>query len=170
MTTRIEASANPAVLTWARRTSGLEVDDAARKAHVKPERVEAWETGQSRPTINQLRRLADIYRRPLAVFFLAEPPKEEPLPSDYRRFTPEAAPKFSPELRATIRLAQTRREAILELYADLGENPPRLTLPEQLGKDPEESGSRLRSAMRPQPKTMDRRRRRQCARVPSRPH
>ncbi len=155
MTTRIEASANPAVLSWARRTSGLEVDDAARKAQVKPERVTAWESGQSRPTINQLRRLADIYRRPLAVFFLAVPPPEEPLPSDYRRFTPEAAPRLSPELRAAIRLAQVRRQAILELYGDLGEEPPRLTLAAQLGEAPEEVGARLRSALRPQPQTMD---------------
>jgi len=154
MKTRIEAPANPAVLSWARRTSGLEVDDAARKAQVNPERVAAWESGESSPTINQLRRLADIYRRPLAVFFLAVPPSDEPLPSDYRRFTSEAALRLSPELRAAIRLAQARRQAILELYDDLGEDPPRLTLVAQLRQGPEEVGARLRSAMRPQPEKM----------------
>ncbi|MHB1033052.1 MAG: XRE family transcriptional regulator [Pirellulales bacterium] len=155
MTQRIEASANPAVLSWARRTSGLEVEDAARKAQVKSERVAAWESGNSRPTINQLRRLADIYRRPLAVFFLAVPPPEESLPSDYRRFTREAMPRVSPELRAAIRLAQVRRQATLELYEDLGEEPPRLTLAAHVGEAPEEVGARLRGALAPDIETPD---------------
>lgn len=152
MTTRTEALSNPAVLKWARRMAGMEVDDAARRVAAKPERVAAWESGQLRPTVNQLRRLADIYKRPLAVFFLEAPPPDDPLPEDYRRFAPEAGPTVSRELRTAIRAARARRDAILELYEESGESPPRLRLTARPSEDPEEVAARLRSALHP-PKT-----------------
>ena len=62
---RTEALANPTVLEWARRTAELEAEDARRKAGVKPERHEGWESGERRPTITEICKLADIYKRPL---------------------------------------------------------------------------------------------------------
>jgi hypothetical protein len=45
----------------------------------KPEEVEAWEAGESAPTYPQLEKLAyQIYKRPLAVFFLPTPLDETP--------------------------------------------------------------------------------------------
>ena len=110
---KTEAFVNPEVLRWARRMAGLEVADAARKAKVKADRVESWETGARRPSITQLRKLADIYKRPLPVFFLEKTPPDETTPQDFRRFDPKAAEPLSPELRLAIRVAQARREAAL---------------------------------------------------------
>jgi transcriptional regulator with XRE-family HTH domain len=62
---RTEAFANPRVLEWVRRMAGLETQDAARKAGVKPERHEGWESGERRLTITELCKLADIYMCPL---------------------------------------------------------------------------------------------------------
>ena len=62
---RVEALANPGVLLWARRMAGLNLAEAAHKASMKPERLADWEEGELRPTVTQLRKLADIYKRPL---------------------------------------------------------------------------------------------------------
>lgn len=35
----------------------------------------AWEIGEAVPTIAQLRKAAEVYKRSLAVFFLSEPPE-----------------------------------------------------------------------------------------------
>lgn len=53
------------LLIWARESGGFTVNEAAKKANVKPEKLSGWESGESRPTINQLRKLASIYKRPL---------------------------------------------------------------------------------------------------------
>jgi hypothetical protein len=36
--------------------------------------LRAWEDGADRPSIAQVRELGEIYKRPLAVFFLPQPP------------------------------------------------------------------------------------------------
>ena len=61
------AKVNNAVLLWARESARLEVEEAARKAQVKPERLEAWERGDALPTINELRLLGRAYKRPFAL-------------------------------------------------------------------------------------------------------
>lgn len=142
-----EALANPKVLIWARRMAGLQLDDAARKVPTPLNRLESWEKGERRPTIRQLRKLADIYKRPLAVFFLAEPPPDESIPSDFRRFDPDAAEPLSPRLRLAIRDARARREATLELSDELDESMPQFSLKATLADDPEEVGKRLRDAL-----------------------
>lgn len=127
--------------------AGLDKADAARKAGVKPERLEAWERGDQRPTVTQLRKLAEVYKRPLAVFFLKQVPADDPAPRDFRRLDPRAAEPLSPALRLAIREASARREAALELLFELGEEPPRFGLSALLRDDPEETGQRLRNAL-----------------------
>ncbi len=70
---RVEATPTPVVLVWARKTAGMSVDVAAQKADVKPEQLSSWEAGATCPSIPQLRKLATVYRRPLAAFYLAAP-------------------------------------------------------------------------------------------------
>jgi DNA-binding transcriptional regulator YiaG len=53
-----DALVSPELLVWARETLGLSVDDAAKKAAVRAERLASWEDGTDRPTIAQLRKLA----------------------------------------------------------------------------------------------------------------
>ncbi len=86
MARRVAALANPALLRWARSNSGFTPDEVARKIRVAPERIDAWETGAAHPTISQLRNLGRVYRRPIAVFYLPEPPGPGPkMLTDYRR-------------------------------------------------------------------------------------
>ena len=143
----IEAYANPSVLAWARQMAGLELEDAAHKVGVKLDRLESWERGQRRPTIMQLRKLADVYKRPLALFFLAQPPPNEVAPSDFRRFDPQAGEPLSPELRLAIRDARVRREAALELLDELDEQAPQFGLYADLSENPEDVGARVRNVL-----------------------
>ncbi|MBI4568645.1 MAG: ImmA/IrrE family metallo-endopeptidase [Planctomycetes bacterium] len=128
--------------------SGLDLEEAARKAQVKPPgRLEAWERGGGGLTIAKLRRLADVYKRPLALFYFNDPPPDEVLPADFRRADPLIGGAPSPELRLANREARSRREAALELLEDLGEQPPKFDLHATLAEDPEKVGSRLRRAL-----------------------
>lgn len=125
--------------------AGLDLETAAHKAGVKPDRLDAWEQGKHRPTIAKLRKLADVYKRPLTVFYFDEPPADELPPKDFRRFDPSAAEPLSAGLRLVIREARTRRETALDLVAELDEQPPEFGLKIQLDDDPEEAATRLRS-------------------------
>ena len=75
---RTEANPTPAVLKWARESAGLTPELAARKATLAVERLSAWEAGKLRPTFAQLRKLSEVYKRPLAAFYLATPPQAFP--------------------------------------------------------------------------------------------
>lgn len=120
MTARIEAIINPELLVWARESARLSLEEAAKKAHVKPELLGGWESGGARPTVNQLRLLAEAYKRPLAVFYLPAPPKSFDALHDFRGVT--ASPmKQSPALAYEIRRAYERREIALDLLDELGE-------------------------------------------------
>ena len=128
MTKSVEANVEPALLVWARASAGVEIEQAAKKAGVAPDRVLAWEEGRERPTIVQLRNLATAYKRPLAVFYLPEPPKDFQALRDFRRLPGQVAGSQSPELRFEIRRAHDRREIALELCQELGEEPPTFPL------------------------------------------
>ncbi len=58
---------------------------AARKLGLPDDRVAAWEVGEVVPTIAQLRKAAEVYKRSLAVFFLSEPPEGFDTLRDFRR-------------------------------------------------------------------------------------
>ena len=118
-----EALINATLLVWARESIGLSLDDAADRLKLPSERLAAWESGEDRPSIAQLRKLAGIYKRPLAVFFLPEPPQGFQALRDFRRLPTRAAGQWSPDLHAAIRRAHFQRDASLELYRLLGEEP-----------------------------------------------
>ena len=45
------APVTPSVLAWARRSVGVSIEDAAKRASVTPERLASWETGEAEPTV-----------------------------------------------------------------------------------------------------------------------
>ena len=126
MAKQIRALVKPAMLRWARESLNLPINEAAKKIGVKPSKLSAWESGESTPTIGQLRKAAAVYKRPLAVFFLPQPPRDfDPL-RDFRRLPDQTRAVPSPELNLEIRRAHVRRETALELATALGIDPPRL--------------------------------------------
>jgi Zn-dependent peptidase ImmA (M78 family) len=138
------ALVKPDLLVWARKSTGLTVEAVANKLKVKAERIAQWEAGMKRPSISQLRKAAVVYRRPLAVFFLPEPPADFQTPRDFRRVTGEAPP-LSRNLGYEFRFASERREIALELADTIGEETTPFDLQATLDEDPSAVAERLRA-------------------------
>lgn len=132
----VRAVINSELLVWARTAAGLSVEDAAKKLGVKPSRLTDWEEGRLPPTVPQLRKAATVYKRPLAVFFLSQPPaKPQPL-HDFRRFPGQQQAPLSPELLLEMRRARRRRAVALELLSDLERLVTALPLRATIDGDP----------------------------------
>jgi Zn-dependent peptidase ImmA (M78 family)/DNA-binding XRE family transcriptional regulator len=144
----IVAIPNPSLLIWARESLGLSHENIAKRLKVSQERIKCWETGEENPSISQLRKVAELYKRPLAVFYLPERPKDfQPL-RDFRRTGVENRPvQMSPDLMLAIRKTQDRREWALELYDALGEDPPKFDGSISVAMDEEEAATELRRAI-----------------------
>ena len=145
---RVEATPTPAVLLWARKTAGMSSEVAAHKARVQVEQLTSWEEGAARPSLPQLRRLASVYRRPLAAFYLPEPPTRFQVMHDFRSLSPgRTSPESSPKLAFEIRKAYDRREWALELMEDIDESPPAFQATATMNDDVEHVAIRLRKAI-----------------------
>lgn len=147
MSKRIPALVQPAVLAWARKTAGYSRDDVAAKLKKDPAAIEAWESGEQRPFMGQLRRLSEIYKRSLSDFYLPAPPQEPPIPHDFRREPGRVALSYSLALRRQLRFAREHRELALSLHAEVGQLVP--VVRERIGPDmdPEAVGGRIRTLL-----------------------
>lgn len=147
MAPRIEALVKPALLVWARESSGLPLEAAAKRLKLNSAKLASWEKGEARPFIPQLRRLAEIYKRPLAVFFLPDPPLKFEAMRDFRRLDGKQPRAPSAALYLEIRKARQRREIAVELAAELGMSLPSFSLLADLDDPPESTASSIRSAL-----------------------
>jgi len=147
MGNRTKALVNPAVLVWARTSAGYDLATAAVKLALDEERLAAWETGNDQATIAQLRKLAELYKRPLAVLYLPEPPMTFQPMHDFRRLPEFGLRHFSPTLTLAIRRAHQHRELALEMLAEAGETAPSFSLRTTLDADVEQVGAMIRQAL-----------------------
>jgi transcriptional regulator with XRE-family HTH domain len=85
MAKSVKALINPAMLAWARAQSGFSPDEAARRLHIDEERLSAFEQGAEAPTFAKLLDIADLYKRPVSLFYLKAPPKGWQPIQDFRR-------------------------------------------------------------------------------------
>lgn len=73
------------VFKWARESAKMTEEIAASKVAVPIEKFKEWENGNDYPTIRQAQKLAKVYRRPFALFFLPDVPNDfQPL-QDFRK-------------------------------------------------------------------------------------
>jgi len=148
MTASIPALVEPLVLRWARESVGLSPLAAARKLGVPDDRVDLWEQGQAQPTVSQLRKAAAVYKRPLGVFFLAQPPQDFDAMRDFRRHVDATGGQWSPELHGEYRRAQLQRENALELFELEDDQPPTAWRIDDLPPDaPEAAGALARARL-----------------------
>ena len=146
MAKSVKALITPEVLKWAReRRIKLEIDHAAKKLKIDPERLEAWERGAEKPTFAQLKKIAKLYKTHISIFYLPEPPSDfQPL-TDYRvlpRREPEIEEQQIYRLNANIIEAYERRETLIELYELLEEPIPEVTLNIDNGENKDENLTR----------------------------
>jgi Zn-dependent peptidase ImmA (M78 family) len=93
MPTVVCTKSNPRMLSWARRSVNVSVEQAAKRLRVEDDHYKDIEQGAQHPTLSQLRKLALLYKRPLAVFFMAEPPADAKKPTDFRSHDGELTKK-----------------------------------------------------------------------------
>lgn len=114
-------SVSQSVLKWARERAGLSPVEVASRLQKAPETVLAWEAGEAFPAYGQLETLAQVYRRPVALFFLPEPPFEEPVEHEFRTLPDADIASLSADTRFALRDAWAYLSSLRELAG--GWNP-----------------------------------------------
>ena len=120
MATKNYAYVNKEMLLWARGgTPFTTVEEAASYlSGIAAERLAAWEDGSDYPSINEAKKLAMLYRVPLACFYLSSPPeKRVKRYTDRRTLNGTVYCETSYELWSEISRIESNREKLLE-YID----------------------------------------------------
>ena len=105
---------NPAIIKWARERSGYSLAEAAAVVKKDVAILTDWECGVSAPTYVQLEKLADKYKRPVAIFFFPEPPEEPDIAGNLAMRSSDTPP-LSPRMHILLRQAYARQISLMEL-------------------------------------------------------
>jgi Zn-dependent peptidase ImmA (M78 family) len=136
-------SVAPAMLVWARKRSGRQASDFAKRF---PKLVQ-WESGELAPTMRQLEDFARATHTPVGFFFLPEPPVEEvPLP-DFRTFGDEEVFTPSPDLLDTVYACELRQDWYRAFAEDRGYEEVELVGSLTVDDDAEEAAAQLRDLL-----------------------
>ena len=138
---------NPAVLKWARESAGADLAETAKKLHTSAEAVAKWESGEVTPTFKNLEALALFLRRPLAVFLLPKPPREPPIPTDFRVLPGTQPALLSRKTRFAIRRAQRLQRLTKDLLCEMGMEPVCSAGSATLDSDPEKVAAAERNRL-----------------------
>ena len=108
----------PGVMKWARESIGLTIPEISKRLNTRERTITEWETGDRKPTPNTLEKLASLYKRPLAIFFLPTPPLEPPLPTDYRVLPEDKRRPLTKKALLAIRRARYLQSVASELLKE----------------------------------------------------
>lgn len=117
------------VLKWARTSLNLTLEDVAHRMgrSFRTEIIQEWENGFASPTYPQLERLAfEIYKRPVAVFFFPNIPKEDTPKTEFRTLPDTITDSLPPEIIKAYRQAKTLQLNLEELHEELKPVNPNL--------------------------------------------
>lgn len=110
-----KAYITPNVLKWARESARMSEEIAAAKVSTTVDKLKEWESGISQPTIRQAQHLAKAYKRPFALFFLPEIPRDFHPLQDFRKKGSKALTTSSIFI---IREIQQKQAWISDVYAE----------------------------------------------------
>ena len=114
-----KAFITPNVLKWARESARMSEEIAATKVSVAIDKLKEWEDGTSQPTIKQAQTLAKAYKRPFALFFLPEIPRDfQPL-QDFRK---SGSKSLTTSSIFIIREIQQKQTWISDVYSENNED------------------------------------------------
>ncbi len=119
---------NPEILRWARDTAGISVEQAAGKLALKDtakasaiEKLAAMESGARGVTARFLHRAANLYRRPVSVFYLDSPPPRAERGEDFRKVVGAPLTRENALLDALLRDVRARQAMLREVLIEEGE-------------------------------------------------
>jgi Zn-dependent peptidase ImmA (M78 family) len=114
MAVRVEVS--PTLLAWASERSGRDPGELGERFP----KLEAWASGDTKPTLKQLEKFARATDTPIGFLLLQEPPEERlPVP-DFRTIPRGTSSRPSPNLLDTIFLCEQRQEWYREYLRAIG--------------------------------------------------
>jgi len=145
-----KAYISPNVLKWARESAKMPVNIAASKIPVSVEKLKEWEEGTSYPTIRQAQTLAKAYKRPFALFFLPDIPRDfQPL-QDFRK---TGSKELTTSSIFIIREIQQKQAWISEVYEENNEAKLPFVGKYSLNDDPEIVAHDILETLRINPST-----------------
>ncbi len=148
MAARVMAKANPELLRWARETRGFPLDLAASSLDIDKDLLAQVERGEAQLSFAKLRKAADVYKRPLAVFFLPHPPEAKPRVTDFRRLPEAADHPYSPALLLQMRRLSHKRSVAMRLREFARAADWSFVGSAELGTDPEAVSVRVRELLK----------------------
>ncbi len=140
----------PTVLKWARESIGLNIDEVVKKLKgVTTTTIEEWEkkNGKANLAFVQIEKLSTIYKRPLSAFLLSAPPKEAPLPKDFRTFSSDEKKPLHSKTYLAIRKARRFQYSIIELVKELDKSSKKLSIKADLSVNPEILAEKIREQL-----------------------
>ena len=118
-------SVNPAILKWARESSGMSLEDAARVLKIaSADTLASLEAGDKAPSRPQLLNMAKAYRRPLLTFYLAAPPERGDRGEDFRNLPADRAARDEALADVLVRDFKARQGLIKATLIDEDEQKP----------------------------------------------
>lgn len=143
-----KAFITPNILKWARESARMTEEIAAAKVNVTVEKLKGWEEGNSQPTIKQAQTLAKAYKRPFALFFLPEVPRDfQPL-QDFRKKESKALTTSSVFI---IREIQQKQAWISDVYSDNNEEKLPFVGRFTINSNPQQVANDILSTLRIEP-------------------
>lgn len=131
MAKSVKALINPNLLKWVREKR-INITDtyAAEKLRVNLDQLQAWENGTDRPTFAQLKKIANLYKTHISIFYLLKTPTDFDHPVDYRVLPRSNAPdeEQTYRLKANIVEVYERRERLIGIYELLEDPPPKVSV------------------------------------------
>ena len=116
---------NPDILSWARGTAGLSMEEAVAKLSLHAaygktpiERLQELESGAREPSRPTLVRMAKQYRRPLVAFYLSKPPKRGDRGTDFRSLSGTHPPGADAAVQALVRQILARQSILRDILAE----------------------------------------------------
>jgi Zn-dependent peptidase ImmA (M78 family)/DNA-binding XRE family transcriptional regulator len=112
----------PKILEWARTRINMSIPEVAKKLDKKIDTITNWEKGTEQPSLAQLEKLAyTVYKIPLAVFFLPEPPEEPSINRQFRTIPEQEITSLPSALMLKVKEGQYYQEVLKDLFN--GKNP-----------------------------------------------
>ena len=131
---------NPDIVRWARERSGYTLQEVAKSFNRDVATISDWESGAAALTYVQLEKLADKYKRPIAMFFFPEPPQEPDFVEQLALRSSEIE-QLDPSIRILLRQAHARQLSLMEL--NMGVNPAETKIFQDLHSQLSDSATEL---------------------------
>lgn len=112
------AGVNAAILRWARETSGLDPESAARALGLHVDRLARIEDGEVTPAYTLLQKMVTQYKRPLVTFYLDQPPSADDSGHDFRTLIADRAPRDEARVAALVRDIKARQGLLRSAVED----------------------------------------------------